>query len=85
MSDKTGGPAFPRGPQMTMNAEGTWPALTSPQEGMSLLDYFAAAALRAMAAEVEFPHEYRHGREQIADRAYDIAEAMLAEKARRER
>ena len=73
MSTNTGGPAFPSdnfGKDSAM--------------GMTLLDWFAGQALacRALYNNKEYdsvpPDEY------VADWAYDIAAAMLAEKAKRE-
>ena len=60
-----GGPAFPR-----TGADGH----TSPQSGMTLRDYFAAAALQGQAHRFAHPHEYR---ELLAQDCYDIADAML--------
>ena len=60
-----GGPAFPR-----TGADGH----TSPQSGMSLRDYFAAAALKGQAHRFAHPHEHR---ELLAQDCYEIADAML--------
>src|SRR6185295_9244460 len=67
---KDGGAAFPIQPQIGPNKEGTWFLMTS-SPGMSLRDYFAAAAMQA----------YRNGRfaeesEVIARFAYADADAM---------
>ena len=67
-----GGPAFPCvyysepigsiGPQLTIKG------------GMTIRDYFAAAALKGQAHRFAHPHEYR---ELLAQDCYDIADAML--------
>ena len=67
-----GGPAFPCvyysepigsiGPQFTIKG------------GMTLRDYFAAAALKGQAHRFAHPHEHR---ELLAQDCYDIADAML--------
>jgi hypothetical protein len=55
-------------------------ALVDPQQGMSLRDYFAAAALTGMLARVEIPgEEFLHDAENMAIAAYIFADAMLAE------
>lgn len=73
-----GGPAFPCvyysepigsiGPQLTIKG------------GLSIRDYFAAAALKGQANQFIDPHEHR---ELLAQECYDIADAML--KAREEK
>jgi hypothetical protein len=60
-----GGPAYPR-----TGADGH----TSPQSGMTLRDFFAAAALKGQAHRFAHPHEHR---ELLAQDCYDIADAML--------
>ena len=42
--------------------------------GMTLRDYFAAAALKGQAHRFAHPHEYR---ELLAQDCYDIADAMI--------
>lgn len=80
MSREDGGPAFPA--KVNINTETQQPGPyqfgnnSFCEIGMTLRDYFAAAVLRAMA----FPHEYHDGRKQIAERAYAIADAMLAQR-----
>ena len=76
MSDKTGGPAFP---------SPRWEGWGSPQEGMTLRDYFAAKAMQGLIScpewldgageEVDVPNC-------MASAAYAMADAML--KARQE-
>jgi hypothetical protein len=70
---KDGGPAFPLGYQQWQDAHTTgWAA---HQPGMSLRDYFAAAALKAWRTTLvaELP-------ESVARWAYADADAMLAER-----
>lgn len=43
--------------------------------GMSLRDYFAAKAMQSIRADESFA--LRHDPEQVADRAYALADAML--------
>ena len=78
MKPNDGGAAFP-GPYLNEHdkLEVIW-----KQGGMSLRDYFAASAMQAIAHEV-----CRTGREfgytapdAIAKQAYEIADAMLAER-----
>ena len=61
-----GGPAFP-----TLFIE---PDYGSGYAGMTLRDYFAAAALKGQAHRFAHPHEHR---ELLAQDCYDIADAML--------
>jgi hypothetical protein len=76
---KDGGPAFPRSgyevDRETASACDTW-----PQDGMTLRDYFAAAALTGYLAGhagdgIFIPHE-----KTAAVRAYEFADAMIAER-----
>lgn len=65
---KNGGPAFP------VPASESLPAV----DGMTLRDYFAAKSLAGMASQY---HE--HWTEQrIAECAYELADAMLKERAK---
>ena len=57
-----GGPAFPT------------PAGVQHNDGMTLRDVFAAAALKGQAHRFAHPHEHR---ELLAQDCYDIADAML--------
>lgn len=70
-------------PQLiTDRIEGTVTQFTDPEQpGMTLLDYFAGQALAGMTAFFDYEF-YDH--DVAAKNAYDLAEAMLAEKARRE-
>lgn len=45
----------------------------SPEAGMTLRDYFAAAAMQALAPRGFEPDD-------LADRAYEMAEAMILER-----
>lgn len=52
------------------------------QDGLTALDYFAAAALTGII-EIEV-REDRHGfNKNVAERAYDLASSMLLERERR--
>jgi hypothetical protein len=61
-----GGPAFP---VVFQHDEAT-----SECYGISIRDYFAAAALKGQAHRFAHPHEHR---ELLAQDCYDIADAML--------
>ena len=69
----SGGPAFPKGND------------SSPQDGMSLRDYFAAAALQGWMASFgsDQTEDDVKEPEQVAKLAYRLADAMLA--ARKEK
>lgn len=80
MSDKkTGGPAFSRAGNEW--SEMAW--VEAPAErGMTLRDYFAAKAMQVMMAETngqgdKIPGSPRWNQEEVADFAYDQADAML--------
>lgn len=71
-----GGPAFPHDQihdQMTPFRH------LDAQPGMTLRDYFAAKAMQGMCADPSFAPT-RYG--DIADRAYLLADAMIAERAK---
>lgn len=79
MSKQDGGPAFP-GEYVSKRLDG------NPNEwryfpGMTLRDWFAGQALAGMLAEAStvnpYGNEYR-----IAKQSYDIADAMLTERAK---
>ena len=93
MKDKTGGPAFPAIAQMSdQHLRVEWP-------GMTLRDYFAIHAPPISEALSEYLREKEHAK-MLADRMcvyqergdlaleaewrYGFADAMLAERARRE-
>jgi hypothetical protein len=66
-----GGPAFPR-----PESRGTSGAITlHGQNGMTLRDYFAAAALKGQTHRLLSPYEHR---DILAVDCYAIADAMLA-------
>lgn len=84
MSDvtKSGGPAFPQ----RTEARDTNGYITelADVDGMSLRDYFAAKAMQSLLGDYipdrvipEGPYAGKTERDVIADRAYDIADAML--------
>ncbi len=80
MSDKidTGGFAFARQGSRVDFGDGWIPS----QDGMTLLDYFAAKAMTGMIdyAGTHIGTDGAH--ERLARRCYEIAQAMLAEKRR---
>jgi hypothetical protein len=61
----TGGPAFPKTPFIEIG---------TPQNGMTLRDYFAAKAIQGICASGP-THEWTNSR--LAAEAYDLADAML--------
>lgn len=67
MGKETGGPAFPNVPSDIQYE--TW------DEGMTLRDYFAAKAMSSLIGGGHTPGL-------IASRAYEIADAMLAERSK---
>jgi hypothetical protein len=75
-----GGPAFPLGPTastMKPHADGGGHMIVTHygmERGISIRDYFAAAALKGQAHRFAHPHEHR---ELLAQDCYDIADAML--------
>lgn len=74
----TGGPAFPR-PASENTRDGTLPdgnRIEDAQGGMTLRDYFAAAAMPAVVTW--FADENTMAIEDVADEAYRYADAMLA-------
>lgn len=77
MSERHGGSAFPVLPPDTHNYR-EWPA----EPGMSLRDYFAAAALQGILASYAGPDCGLPNDDTAAVRAYDYADAML--KARKD-
>jgi hypothetical protein len=81
MSEKNGGPAFPRHTFADDDLDGESYVVSSG--GMSLRDYFAAAALpqaieheRSLRAASIKPDKFRYS--EIAEAAYKMADAMLA-------
>jgi hypothetical protein len=82
MTQNTGGPAFPR-PASTDEAN-TCCGVFYDQEGMSLRDWFAGQALNGMLAHSTryrpLPTASQNWHEAISEEAYQIADAMLAER-----
>lgn len=74
MNANDGGPAFPT------ESEGQTGNSTWRFEGMTLRDYFAAAALQGLIATIPGPGcaEWTY----YSEAAYKIADAMLAERAK---
>jgi hypothetical protein len=70
----TGGPAFPYSYEVTPGVE------RHTYLGMTLRDYFAA---KAMQAYLRWPEAPIHGEALIADCAYTMADAMLAERSKK--
>ena len=80
MDNKTGGTAFPSG-AASVGPDGYMRCCESATPGMTLLDWFAGQALAGLCGSPDFnflPWD------KMADSAYTAADAMLAEKARRE-
>lgn len=74
--DRTGGPALPSEQE---RANGIWNQTYDP--GMTLLDYFAAQFMVRAQSLSEDSGGWRE--DAAAKCAYDMAEAMIAERARR--
>lgn len=74
---KDGGPAFPFREQ---DGEGGYQRFT----GMSLRDYFAAAAITGLCASFDGPSLDDAFVSCVARRAFDVADAMLAARERKE-
>jgi hypothetical protein len=75
---KHGGPAFP-----TENAHQNG-SNTYHFEGMTLRDYFAAAAMRGMQANSSIDAKPNITNEKVARWSYEIADAMLAGREKKE-
>lgn len=69
MNNKTGGPAFPQSGVCTPEIN-SWDSEDFGGRGLTVRDYFAAKALQAIADPCHSP-------ELFANRAYEIADAML--------
>lgn len=74
MRDESG-PAFPR-PASEFTNRGETEQI-SPQDGMSLRDYFAGRAMGGLLAWSPPGSEYQYKPEEVAERAYAFADAML--------
>lgn len=70
--EKVGGSAFP--------VAGSGPQGTGKVDGMSLRDYFAAKAMQGIVSTV--PHHSCVDPRDVAEEAYQFADAMLAERAK---
>lgn len=76
---KDGGPAFPQSEEQYALTPGH--AVKVTQGGLSVRDFFAASALMGMMGNFgKLDSSY----EQIAGHAYCVADALLAERAKRE-
>lgn len=75
MAFNDGGPAFP---QLDVEVVSDTYAVTTARGGMSLRDYFAAAALR-----VRYGDGTAMTQEDAAAMAYQLADAMIAEREKR--
>ena len=76
MNKETGGPAFPSESVYARCEACGWDE-NSSVPGMTLRDYFAAKAMQALVS-----YDMRLKWERIAETAYEIADAMIAERAR---
>lgn len=77
MTKDTGGSAFPICPPV--DASGQTPAgYPYPEHGMTLRDWFAGQALAGMMASGSTGLGYPR----MADDAYEVADAMLAERSK---
>ena len=75
-----GGPAFPAfNGNMSVREDGTIAPIY--EGGMSLRDWFAGQALAGLSAD---DHTYAGTKEDTAEWAYAFADAMLAQRAKRE-
>lgn len=79
MSDKikAGGPAFPA--VKIISGDHYNPPIKTHYPGMTLRDYFAAAALQGQINNT-LPISSDEGRRLIAERAYRLADVMLKER-----
>jgi hypothetical protein len=72
--NKDGGPAFP-----TASWASEYADKPNYEGGMTLRDYFAAKAMALVSERANLPHT---GPEEWAAACYEIADAMLAERAK---
>jgi hypothetical protein len=75
---ETGGQAFPNVYTTTTHNGINYEKTTIRQDGMTLRDYFAAKAMAVLLHPVGDDPDEEH----IAMMAYDMADAMLAERAK---
>lgn len=78
MSERSGGNAFPE-TRYGGNTDRR-PVDTTP--GMTLRDYFAAQALTGCLANIDRSHANLPTNKELADEAYALADAMLAERGK---
>ena len=74
MKDKTGGQAFPTQEGFSFKTGEAEQTEIEVKPGMTLLDYFAGKAMRAMLSKGEWDEE------KLAGQSYIAAEAMLKER-----
>lgn len=72
---KDGGSAFPREQKLIVHDDGT-ERFTAVERGMTLRDYFAAAALQGMLTN----RDYYSDIERFTKEAYEAADAMLKQR-----
>lgn len=84
-NEHDGGAAFPRLEEVRRFDEeaGRYKTHLLPVEGMSLRDYFAAKAMQSIACADADNGRFRDGVGRTAQFAYDMADAMLAEREKR--
>ena len=78
MTDKTGGPAFPK--TGNYNTDTSTDYDSYDQDGMTLRDYFAGKALTGMLGTGPFRDGVTYA--QISESAYLYADAMLAARSK---
>jgi hypothetical protein len=71
-----GGPAFPVAGFQFKNKDGS-EGFILPMEGMSLRDYFAAAALQGIISDASISASIKKDGELVSRSAYEFADAML--------
>ena len=79
MAFNDGGPAFP---QLDVEVVSDTYAVTTAHGGMSLWDFYAAAALAGAVGAPDVP-KLHHPVQQIAEAVGDFADAMIAEREKR--
>lgn len=77
MNEKDGGPVFPRAP--TFDCE-TGKIISYSSDGMSLRDYFAAKVMQGLQANPHISKGAVLTHSEEARWAYDVADAMIAER-----
>ena len=81
MSKDNGGPAFPTGKTISKKVDGLrgLSKIISDGSGMTLRDYFAAKAMQGLCADPEMQGTHMSD---ISRQSYELADAMLAERAK---